>query len=132
MAAPETPLMPTAMDRAPSPNPKPSSSAPAVLSPAQLQTPTQHHASAFSTPATVDAFSTPVQINGASSTVIPAGQAKATGDSLPNLGDMEAKCGGCQQVIDQDGGGVVVAFGYVATLCFMSAELNMTVRPSGT
>lgn len=35
------------------------------------------------------------------------------GESLPNVGDMEAKCGGCHKVIDQESGGVVVAFGYV-------------------
>lgn len=40
------------------------------------------------------------------------GQGKG-GDSLPNLGDMDARCGGCQKVIDQESGGVVVAFGYV-------------------
>ncbi|WVQ67092.1 uncharacterized protein L199_005286 [Kwoniella botswanensis] len=34
-----------------------------------------------------------------------------TGDSLPNLGDLDAKCGGCHEVIDQESGGVVVAFG---------------------
>lgn len=38
------------------------------------------------------------------------GQAK-TGESLPNLGEAEAKCGGCDQVIDPELGGVVVAFG---------------------
>lgn len=32
-------------------------------------------------------------------------------ESLPNIGEMEAKCGGCQGIIDQEGGGVVVAFG---------------------
>ena len=32
-------------------------------------------------------------------------------ESLPNIGEMEARCGGCKGVIDQDGGGVVVAFG---------------------
>lgn len=40
------------------------------------------------------------------------GQAKA-GDSLPNLGEMDSRCGGCQNVIDQESGGTVVAFGYV-------------------
>lgn len=38
------------------------------------------------------------------------GEAKA-GDSLPNLGEMDSRCGGCQKVIDQESGGVVVAFG---------------------
>jgi hypothetical protein len=38
------------------------------------------------------------------------GQAKS-GDSLPNLGEMDSRCGGCQKVIDQESGGVVVAFG---------------------
>ena len=33
------------------------------------------------------------------------------GESLPNLGDMNARCGGCKELIDQEGGGVVVAFG---------------------
>jgi hypothetical protein len=32
-------------------------------------------------------------------------------ESLPNIGEMEARCGGCKDVIDQEGGGVVVAFG---------------------
>lgn len=32
-------------------------------------------------------------------------------ESLPNIGEMEARCGGCKGVIDQEGGGVVVAFG---------------------
>ena len=32
-------------------------------------------------------------------------------ESLPNIGEMEAKCGGCKGIIDQEGGGVVVAFG---------------------
>ena len=45
------------------------------------------------------------------------------GESLPNLGDMNARCGGCKELIDQEGGGVVVAFGSVrpcpslSTLC---------------
>ena len=32
-------------------------------------------------------------------------------ESLPNLSDMDAKCGGCRKVIEQESGGVVVAFG---------------------
>ena len=43
------------------------------------------------------------------------GQAKS-GDSLPNLGEMDSHCGGCQKVIDQESGGVVVAFGWVLRL----------------
>ena len=41
------------------------------------------------------------------------------GDSIPNLGDSNAKCGGCGRVIEQESGGVVVAFGWV---CRHSAE----------
>jgi hypothetical protein len=32
---------------------------------------------------------------------------------MPSMNDLEAKCGGCKNTIDQDNGGVVVAFGWV-------------------
>ena len=35
------------------------------------------------------------------------------GESVPNLGDVDARCGGCKKFIDQESGGVVVAFGWV-------------------
>jgi hypothetical protein len=38
-------------------------------------------------------------------------QVKSTAESLPNMSDMDTKCGGCKAVIDQESGGVVVAFG---------------------
>lgn len=31
--------------------------------------------------------------------------------SVTSLGEMEARCGGCKKVIDQENGGIVVAFG---------------------
>jgi hypothetical protein len=33
--------------------------------------------------------------------------------TMPSMNDLEAKCGGCKNTIDQDNGGVVVAFGWV-------------------
>lgn len=30
---------------------------------------------------------------------------------LPNIGELDSRCGGCHEVIDQESGGVVVAFG---------------------
>lgn len=41
--------------------------------------------------------------------IVNGGSSKA--DTLPNLGDLDTKCGGCQKTIDQESGGVVVAFG---------------------
>jgi hypothetical protein len=54
---------------------------------------------------------TPVTLPTSSSTPVAATTVKANGESIPNLGEMDAKCGGCAKVIDQDSGGVVVAFG---------------------
>lgn len=80
------------------PSPRPSTSAPTVY-PAQPLVNGHSHQH--------------MNLNGtvASGSTISAGQARSAGDSLPNLGEMEAKCGGCLQTIDQESGGVVVAFG---------------------
>ncbi|WVR00219.1 hypothetical protein IAU59_007361 [Kwoniella sp. CBS 9459] len=92
--------------------PRPSTSAPAVLSP-RVPSPSN-------VPSSVHPHSHPHargEMNGQHThahtipTASAGGQGKATGDSLPNLGDMDAKCGGCHKVIDQESGGVVVAFG---------------------
>lgn len=32
-------------------------------------------------------------------------------DALGQYPDVEARCGGCKEIIDQDNGGIVVAFG---------------------
>ena len=34
-----------------------------------------------------------------------------SGDNPPNIEDMNTSCGGCHEIIDQESGGVVVAFG---------------------
>ena len=34
--------------------------------------------------------------------------------SMTSIADMEARCGGCRKLIEQEDGGVVVAFGYVS------------------
>jgi hypothetical protein len=39
------------------------------------------------------------------------GAAMKHGDGVLGVGDMEARCGGCTKIIDQESGGVVVAFG---------------------
>ena len=39
------------------------------------------------------------------------GVVKTHGEHAPSLADGEAKCGGCSEVIDQEHGGTVVAFG---------------------
>lgn len=39
------------------------------------------------------------------------GQLRSASEGLPNLADGDAKCGGCSEVIDQEHGGTVVAFG---------------------
>jgi hypothetical protein len=31
--------------------------------------------------------------------------------SMTSIADMEARCGGCRKLIDQENGGIVVAFG---------------------
>ncbi len=64
--------------------PKPSTSAPAALSP---------------------------RLTSSAHTIHANGHTAKSGDSLPKLGDMNAKCGGCHKVIEQESGGVVVAFG---------------------
>ncbi|WWC71939.1 uncharacterized protein I206_105898 [Kwoniella pini CBS 10737] len=76
----------------------PSTSAPAVLSP-RVPSPSN--------------IPPPTSINGQSSTLLKGNETPTTktGDSLPNLGELDAKCGGCHEVIDQESGGVVVAFG---------------------
>nr|XP_031860486.1 uncharacterized protein CI109_004097 [Kwoniella shandongensis]KAA5527558.1 hypothetical protein CI109_004097 [Kwoniella shandongensis] len=87
--------------------PKPSTSAPAVLSPrtSSPTTATQHQTNGHSHP-----HSSHQHLHSHSPTAATS-QAKTAGDSLPNLGEMDAKCGGCHNVIDQESGGVVVAFG---------------------
>lgn len=44
----------------------------------------------------------------------PASPAREGADgmsTMPSMNDLEAKCGGCKKTIDQENGGVVVAFG---------------------
>ena len=53
-------------------------------------------------------------INGHGPTV-GQGVVKTHGEHAPNLTDGDAKCGGCSEVIDQEHGGTVVAFGWVPT-----------------
>lgn len=43
--------------------------------------------------------------------IVGQSMARSAGDSLPSLADGDAKCGGCSEVIDQEHGGTVVAFG---------------------
>ncbi|WRT70298.1 uncharacterized protein IL334_007296 [Kwoniella shivajii] len=86
--------------------PKPSTSAPAVLSP-RVPSPSN-------VPVNVTINGSPqapsTMAKGLTTTT-PSTTTTKTGDSLPNLGDMDAKCGGCHEIIDQESGGVVVAFG---------------------
>ncbi|WWC91633.1 uncharacterized protein L201_006579 [Kwoniella dendrophila CBS 6074] len=89
------------------PKPSASTSAPAVLSP-RIPSPSNIPTPIINTNGSQS--HNPHIFKNGSETGTPTVTAK-TGDSLPNLGDLDAKCGGCYEVIDQESGGVVVAFG---------------------
>ncbi|WVQ84309.1 hypothetical protein IAT38_006461 [Cryptococcus sp. DSM 104549] len=71
-----------------------------------------------------------------------SGQLKNAGEGLAAMADMEAKCGGCKNVIDQENGGVVVAFGQSLwhVECFrcakckekVSADTNLLLLSDGS
>lgn len=43
--------------------------------------------------------------------MVGQGVVRTHGENAPNLADGDAKCGGCLELIDQEHGGTVVAFG---------------------
>lgn len=74
---------------------------------ANTTTTTTQTTSSASIPAS---FSSSDMLNG-HAPIVGQTQARTAGESLPNLADGDAKCGGCSEVIDQEHGGTVVAFG---------------------
>lgn len=44
----------------------------------------------------------------------PVRENSDTMSTMSSMDNLEARCGGCHKVIDQDNGGIVVAFGYVS------------------
>lgn len=65
---------------------------------AQSQAPQPTHPFANGAPETATATTT---------TLVAGGDM----DALGQYPDVEARCGGCKEIIDQDNGGIVVAFG---------------------
>ncbi|KIR62439.1 hypothetical protein I314_03381 [Cryptococcus bacillisporus CA1873] len=54
------------------------------------------------------------------------------GDGFPPMNGMDPKCGGCGLVIDQESGGVVVAFGCAKCKEKVSADTNLLLLSDGS
>jgi hypothetical protein len=59
----------------------------------------------------MDDAASPNLASGSNVVLSSSSSADHTGEGVPNVADLDPTCGGCKKAIDQESGGVVVAFG---------------------
>lgn len=85
-----------------------------VDAPLEIPEGTPHsHSRPNSHPAAAVVNGAPPTATATSTTLAAKGDLEAMAVQYP---DVETRCGGCKEVIDQDNGGIVVAFGWVPVL----------------